>query len=221
MRRFLLGQSISWEAADRALSGSRVRCCLQAGCRTQTGADLGERICNAFREVLASTSAAEEAGSAAACPGAIIIGTDAPDLRSHHLRAAEEALRAHAVRPSAPALFARGSGFPVDSAPLMVHPLSCGQAVVGPARDGGFWLLGLSQPPEQSVLKVRRHCRFQRPAALTPDLTTHAALTQCCCAEHRLEHREDPRAAPAKPARSGDRGGSGQAAHARGHRYRR
>lgn len=45
----------------------------------------------------------------------IFIGTDAPDLRSGHPRAAADAL-------------------------------ACTRAVIGPAEDGGYWLLGLARP---------------------------------------------------------------------------
>lgn len=68
--------------------------CAQAGCRSQSGgSDLGERIRSAFAETLGMS---REAGSR----GAIIIGTDAPDLRAAHLEAAAVSLRKHEVRRS-------------------------------------------------------------------------------------------------------------------------
>lgn len=67
----------------------------------QGAGDLGERMHRAFAAHLATAA------------GAIVVGTDTPDLRPSDLVAAAEALR---------------DGF---------------DAVIGPAKDGGYWLLGL------------------------------------------------------------------------------
>jgi hypothetical protein len=66
---------------------------------SQQGADLGERMANAFAGVTPL----------------VLIGTDCPALRASHLAAAWDALRSH-------------------------------DAVVAPAEDGGYVLIGLARP---------------------------------------------------------------------------
>jgi hypothetical protein len=75
--------------------GFRYRCELLS----QQGADLGERMANAF----------------AATTPLVLIGTDCPALRASHLAAAWKALRTH-------------------------------DAVIAPAEDGGYVLIGLARP---------------------------------------------------------------------------
>ena len=72
--------------------------------RQQQGADLGERLAQAFVELLA-----------AAGDRAVILGADCPGLEAATLERAFEALGSHDV-------------------------------VLGPARDGGYYLIGLRRP---------------------------------------------------------------------------
>ncbi len=69
----------------------------------QTGADLGERMKNAFLRVFAQGS-----------PRAVIIGSDIPELKGEIIKDAFESLRSHDV-------------------------------VIGPAFDGGYYLIGFSR----------------------------------------------------------------------------
>lgn len=71
--------------------------------RRQTGADLGERMWNAVRETLASSSRV------------VLMGTDTPSLPLHLLQRAFQALERTPV-------------------------------VLGPVRDGGYYLLGMVEP---------------------------------------------------------------------------
>lgn len=70
----------------------------------QAGADLGERMANAFGDAFRRGFAR-----------VVIIGSDLPGLEAAHLRRALDLLETH-------------------------------PAVIGPARDGGYWLLGLRGP---------------------------------------------------------------------------
>jgi len=72
--------------------------------RRQAAGDLGERLADAFGELLAPP-----------CTAAVIVGADGPDLSSADLDAAFDALAA-------------------------------ADAVVAPAADGGYGLIGLSRP---------------------------------------------------------------------------
>lgn len=72
--------------------------------REQSGADLGQRMHNAFVSTLAGAERA------------VLIGTDCPGLTTDHINRAFEALR-------------RGA-----------------EVVLGPAIDGGYYLIGLDQP---------------------------------------------------------------------------
>lgn len=74
--------------------------------RNQCGADLGERMHEAFEWALNAHDAA------------IVVGTDIPSMAREDLVQAADALRSGA------------------------------DAVLGPARDGGYWLLGLRQVSE-------------------------------------------------------------------------
>jgi rSAM/selenodomain-associated transferase 1 len=77
----------------------------------QHGADLGERMLHALHSALEKSV------------GAVLIGSDLPDLPATHLRQAFAALK---------------------TAPLCL----------GPAPDGGFYLLGLSQPLPHGIFEA-------------------------------------------------------------------
>ncbi|MBI3344660.1 MAG: TIGR04282 family arsenosugar biosynthesis glycosyltransferase [Gammaproteobacteria bacterium] len=86
--------------------------------REQQGNDLGARMAHAFDTVLQRS------------PCAVIIGTDCPALTSQDLRTAIDTLVAPGILPSA----------------TLVHPCTSRDgfdAVIGPAEDGGYVLLGL------------------------------------------------------------------------------
>lgn len=70
--------------------------------RIQLGKDLGERMENAVEEVMA-----------AGCKQVVIIGTDCPELKAHHL------IQAFSL-------------------------LETVQVVLGPAEDGGYYLIGMN-----------------------------------------------------------------------------
>jgi rSAM/selenodomain-associated transferase 1 len=82
------------EAAVRRWLGGHL------ACRPQEGADVGERMEHAFRQVFAE-----------GCPRAILVGSDIPDLPPSVITEAFRALDDH-------------------------------DAVIGPAQDGGYYLIG-------------------------------------------------------------------------------
>lgn len=73
-------------------------------CRAQRGADLGERLANAFAELLRDPR-----------DRAVVLGADCPGLDAATVNRALEALESHDL-------------------------------AIGPARDGGYYLIGLSRP---------------------------------------------------------------------------
>jgi hypothetical protein len=85
--------------------------------RIQRGRDLGARMASAFEEVLAADAGGLALGPASPrVPAAILVGTDSPSLPIAYLREAAAALAA-----------------------------GC-DVVLGPACDGGYYLIGLRQP---------------------------------------------------------------------------
>ncbi|MCH8029638.1 MAG: TIGR04282 family arsenosugar biosynthesis glycosyltransferase [Candidatus Dadabacteria bacterium] len=115
----------------------------------QTGADLGERMKNAFEKTFAL-----------GFKNNIIIGTDCPGITTGLLGSAFESLSAH-------------------------------DAVIGPANDGGYYLLGLrrAQPElltgldwstnrvfEQTVEKMRKSGLTWHELETLPDIDTHEDL---------------------------------------------
>lgn len=93
--------------------------------RVQAGADLGERMADAFRRVFADAGVSR----------AVIIGSDCPDLTADLLTQAFSALETH-------------------------------DFVVGPARDGGYYLLGMKQLEE----RVFHNKRWSTPTVLADTL---------------------------------------------------
>jgi rSAM/selenodomain-associated transferase 1 len=80
----------------------------------QEGESLGERLCGAFALLLGSPEGTPSAVPSRE-PGAVIIGSDSPDLPLQYIGRAFQKLRHHDV-------------------------------VIGPAADGGYYLIGLSKP---------------------------------------------------------------------------
>ena len=73
--------------------------------RTQAGSDLGERMSNAFKEIL------QEKG----CKKCIIVGTDCPEIDTTLIENAFDVLKEKDI-------------------------------IIGPCKDGGYYLLGMSRP---------------------------------------------------------------------------
>lgn len=85
-------------------------------CRVQRGADLGVRMASAFTDLLAPSAPSAAVGPSSAATSVILVGTDSPTLPIAYLQQADAALAAG-------------------------HDV-----VLGPACDGGYYLIGLRRP---------------------------------------------------------------------------
>ncbi len=128
-------------------------------CRPQQGGDLGTRMRQALYDALALNDGP-----------AVLVGTDIPRMRAHHLKTAFQALDRYDV-------------------------------VLGPSRDGGYWLVGLRRPVdifdgiawgtqrvrEQTLDAIRSLGLSVAPMAELDDIDTEADL------RHWLPESEWPR----------------------------